>query len=259
MDPVRAYAQPKRRPGKNVSNPAGPCTITCGAANAAAVTGHSHPTDAPSTETFRLASRAHAPCKKPRKKNSSGSAKTSTWDSNWAGRAASCTLGPRSDTHAGNVNNARPANTARSRRGDFGTSLADTLRVHADTLRVQRMQRAEELAGKAPLKMLFPTLLIFAGYLAVTVAVGLWASRRNLETQEDFFLGGREISAFSMALSAVSSGRSAWLVLGASGATWSMGVSALWLFPGYIIAESLMFTTIGPRLRARSSSSSHES
>jgi tight adherence protein C len=54
----------------------------------------------------------------------------------------------------------------------FGTSLADTLRVHAESLRVQRMQRAEELAGKAPLKMLFPTLLIFAATLMVTVGPG---------------------------------------------------------------------------------------
>ena len=54
----------------------------------------------------------------------------------------------------------------------FGTSLADSLRVHADGLRVQRMQRAEEEAGKAPLKMLFPTLLIFAATLLVTLGPG---------------------------------------------------------------------------------------
>jgi len=54
----------------------------------------------------------------------------------------------------------------------FGTSLADTLRVHADSLRVQRTQRAEEMAGKAPLKMMFPTLLIFAATLLVTLGPG---------------------------------------------------------------------------------------
>lgn len=55
----------------------------------------------------------------------------------------------------------------------FGTSLADTLRVQADSLRVMRMQRAEELAGKAPLKMMFPTLLIFAATLMMTLGPGL--------------------------------------------------------------------------------------
>jgi tight adherence protein C len=47
------------------------------------------------------------------------------------------------------------------------------LRVHADSLRVQRMQRAEEQAGKAPLKMMFPTLLIFAATMLVTLGPGM--------------------------------------------------------------------------------------
>jgi tight adherence protein C len=55
----------------------------------------------------------------------------------------------------------------------FGTSVADTLRVHADSLRVQRLLRAEELAGKAPLKMMFPTLVIFIATLIVTIGPGM--------------------------------------------------------------------------------------
>jgi tight adherence protein C len=41
----------------------------------------------------------------------------------------------------------------------FGTSVVKALRIHADTLRQQRQQRAEELAQKAAVKILFPTLL----------------------------------------------------------------------------------------------------
>jgi tight adherence protein C len=55
----------------------------------------------------------------------------------------------------------------------FGTSLADTLRVQADSMRVARMQRAEEQAGKAPLKMMFPTIVIFAATLLVTLGPGM--------------------------------------------------------------------------------------
>jgi len=55
----------------------------------------------------------------------------------------------------------------------FGTSVADTLRVHAESLRVQRLLRAEELAAKAPLKMMFPTLVIFIATLVVTIGPGL--------------------------------------------------------------------------------------
>jgi tight adherence protein C len=55
----------------------------------------------------------------------------------------------------------------------FGTSIADTLRVFADSMRVQRMLRAEEQGGKAPVKMLFPMLIIFVATLVVTIGPGL--------------------------------------------------------------------------------------
>lgn len=40
----------------------------------------------------------------------------------------------------------------------FGTSTADSLRVHAETLRTKRRLRAEELAAKVALKLLFPLI-----------------------------------------------------------------------------------------------------
>jgi len=56
----------------------------------------------------------------------------------------------------------------------FGTSLADSLRIHADGMRVKRLQRAEEAAQKAPVKMLFPAaLFIFPATLLVTIGPGL--------------------------------------------------------------------------------------
>jgi len=41
----------------------------------------------------------------------------------------------------------------------FGTSIATALRVHADTLRVNRQHAAEEMAAKASVKMTFPLVL----------------------------------------------------------------------------------------------------
>ncbi len=55
----------------------------------------------------------------------------------------------------------------------FGTSLADTLRVHSDEMRVKRILRAEEAAGKLPIKMLFPTVLIFIASLIVSIGPGM--------------------------------------------------------------------------------------
>jgi tight adherence protein C len=50
----------------------------------------------------------------------------------------------------------------------FGTSIADSLRVHADTLRTKRRLRAEEAAAKIPIKLLFPLIFcIFPSMLLV--------------------------------------------------------------------------------------------
>jgi tight adherence protein C len=52
----------------------------------------------------------------------------------------------------------------------FGTSVAQSLRVHADTLRTKRRQRAEESAAKTGVKMVFPLVFcIFPAIWVVTI------------------------------------------------------------------------------------------
>ena len=52
----------------------------------------------------------------------------------------------------------------------LGTSVARTLRVHADTLRTQRRQRVEEQAAKTTIKLIFPLVLfIFPSLFLVTL------------------------------------------------------------------------------------------
>lgn len=52
----------------------------------------------------------------------------------------------------------------------FGTSVAKTMRSHADTLRVQRIQALEELAAKTSVKLVFPLVLfIFPSVFIVTL------------------------------------------------------------------------------------------
>jgi tight adherence protein C len=51
----------------------------------------------------------------------------------------------------------------------FGASLVKSLRVHADTLRLKRQQRAEEMAQKAATKILFPTLLFIFPAIFVVI------------------------------------------------------------------------------------------
>ena len=52
----------------------------------------------------------------------------------------------------------------------FGTSVAQSLRVHSETLRTKRRQRAEEAAAKTGVKMVFPLVLcIFPAIYVVTL------------------------------------------------------------------------------------------
>ena len=53
----------------------------------------------------------------------------------------------------------------------LGTSIAKALRVHADSMRTRRRQRAEEAARKTAIKLLFPLILcIFPSLLVVILA-----------------------------------------------------------------------------------------
>ena len=53
----------------------------------------------------------------------------------------------------------------------FGTSLADSLRIQSEVMRTKRMQRAEEIAAKVPVKMLVP-LIFFIFPSLLTVLIG---------------------------------------------------------------------------------------
>jgi tight adherence protein C len=51
----------------------------------------------------------------------------------------------------------------------MGTSIAHALRTHASFVRVQRAQKAEEIAAKMPVKIVFPTLLCIFPALFVVI------------------------------------------------------------------------------------------
>ncbi|HSL02951.1 MAG TPA: type II secretion system F family protein, partial [Nitrospiraceae bacterium] len=51
----------------------------------------------------------------------------------------------------------------------FGTSIGQSLRVHSDAMRVNRQLRAEEIAAKLPVKLLFPLVFFIFPSLFVVV------------------------------------------------------------------------------------------
>ena len=62
----------------------------------------------------------------------------------------------------------------------FGTSVADALRVHSETMRTKRRQRAEEAAAKTTIKLVFPlVLLVFPAMFVVVIGPSALAIYRT--------------------------------------------------------------------------------
>ncbi len=104
-------------------------------------------------------------------------------------------------------------------------------------------------ADLTPLTVDAATIVAFVGYLAVVLGIGVFAARYSSAGLGEFFVGGRRMHRFVVALSAVVSGRSAWLLLGLTGMAYTIGVSAIWSAVGYIVVELLLFLYYAPRLR----------
>ncbi len=89
----------------------------------------------------------------------------------------------------------------------------------------------------------------FIGYLLLIVLLGIYAAKFSSRGIGNYFIGGRKMSTLVVALSAVVSGRSAWLLLGVTGMAYTMGLSAIWAAAGYTISEFFLFYFYAPRLR----------
>ena len=65
----------------------------------------------------------------------------------------------------------------------FGTSIAKTLRMHADTLRTQRVQAVEEMAAKTSVKLVFPLVLfIFPALFLVVLGPAMILMSESFKT-----------------------------------------------------------------------------
>ena len=84
-------------------------------------------------------------------------------------------------------------------------------------------------------------------YQLLLIAVGYWASKRVV-SEEDYFLGGRQLGPFVAALSYSASSSSAWSLLGMSGAAYVLGLSAIWIASGSILGSIIAWVYIAPRL-----------
>jgi sodium/proline symporter len=97
--------------------------------------------------------------------------------------------------------------------------------------------------------MNYKALITFVVYIFMVLAIGAIASRFSSKGLSNFFIGGRKMTGLVVAMSAVASGRSGWLLLGFTGMSFTMGLSALWAAVGYIVVEFLLFFYYAVRMR----------
>lgn len=96
----------------------------------------------------------------------------------------------------------------------------------------------------------FLTLIV---YKLALVGIGL-ATKARTHDGLDFFLGGRQLGPTVAAISSAASSSSAWTLLGVSGAAYTWGLGALWLFPACVGGFVINWMLIAPGLRRLSHS-----
>jgi len=95
-------------------------------------------------------------------------------------------------------------------------------------------------------------LICFLAYGIALLAIAVWAARRT-HSSTDFFLGRRRCGAWLLAVSHVANATSGWMVLVISGAAFTLGLAAIWIWLAVIFGYAFNGFYIAPRLRLLSS------
>ncbi len=95
------------------------------------------------------------------------------------------------------------------------------------------------------------TLLGFIIYLVLVLIVGFITYNIN-KSHKDFFLAGRSLNPWVVALSERASGESAWLLLGLPGAAYAFGFMEMWTALGCVLGIFFYWFVIAKELRIES-------
>ncbi|MBR2488556.1 MAG: sodium/proline symporter PutP [Kiritimatiellae bacterium] len=88
----------------------------------------------------------------------------------------------------------------------------------------------------------------FVGYLFVMLWIGFFFSKKQ-SNLGDYYLGGRKMNKWVVALSAQASDMSGWLLMGLPGAIYLGGFSEAWIGIGLLIGTYLNWKIVAQRLR----------
>jgi len=91
-------------------------------------------------------------------------------------------------------------------------------------------------------------IVTIAAYCLLMLGIGIWATRRTRDT-EDFFLSGRKLGPWIVALAQGATQSSAWTLAGVSGAAYLWGRHAVWLWVSVVTGYLVNWLWIAPRLR----------
>ncbi len=91
-------------------------------------------------------------------------------------------------------------------------------------------------------------ITVFILYLITLIGIVFWSARRS-KTNNDFVIGGKKISGFSLALSERATGESAWLLLGLTGHAYAEGWAAIWVALGCVEGILFLWTFMAEPLR----------
>ncbi|UCG85907.1 MAG: sodium/proline symporter [Gemmatimonadota bacterium] len=96
-----------------------------------------------------------------------------------------------------------------------------------------------------------PSLAIIAVlvvYGIVLLAIGFWGSRGS-GTVAGYYVAGKKLPSWVIALSSNTTGESAWLLLGLTGMGYLVGIHALWIVLGEVTGVALAWTLVGLRFK----------
>ncbi len=95
-------------------------------------------------------------------------------------------------------------------------------------------------------------VLAFVLYFVLVLSIGIFfffRTKKEGESEEQYFLGGRQMGPWVTALSAQASDMSAWLLMGLPGSVLAFGLGQAWIGIGLAIGTALNWIFVAKRLR----------
>ncbi|MFY9376672.1 MAG: sodium/proline symporter [Peptococcia bacterium] len=85
-------------------------------------------------------------------------------------------------------------------------------------------------------------------YLIINLAIGFYTMRRN-KNSTDFFLAGKSLGVFPIAMATFANAISGWLFVGGPGTVYSIGMGAMWFTVPASVSACMAVYLIGKRMR----------